>query len=249
MATDDRAARGEGAGNARVPELSAIVLGYRAEAALEPLAEGLHADLTESGIDFEMVLVANFDGDRVDRTPEVARAFAAAHDNVLVVAEPKRGAMGWDMRSGLDAASGEFRIVIDGDGQNPTHDVLRAWELRSSSGADVVKGRRSSRADGLTRAITSLVYNVAFALMFGARGIWDVNGKPKGMTRAALERMDLHADDWFIDAEIVLEARRLGLRLEEFPVRFEENVNRASFVGWKTVAEFVRNMFARRFGR
>lgn len=247
MAAEDRASERLGAGADRRPALSAIVLGYRAEDALKPLADGLHADLTASGIDFELVLVANYDGPRPDRTAAVASEFAGAHENVVVVAEPKLGAMGWDMRSGLDAANGDFLVVIDGDGQNPTHDVLRAYELREGSGADVVKGRRSSRADGFARVAISLVYNVAFTVMFGARGIWDVNGKPKGMTREALGRMRLEADDWFIDAEIVLEARRCGLVLAEFPVRFEENTERASFVGWKTVAEFVRNMFARRF--
>ena len=230
------------------PAMSAIVLGYRAGDALAGLAERLHADLVGSGIDFELVLVANHDGPEPDHTVEVARKFASGHDNVTVVASQKLGAMGWDMRSGLDAAAGDFLIVIDGDGQNPTHDVLRAYELRSETGADVVKGRRSTRADGVVRMAISLIYNLAFAVMFGARGIWDVNGKPKGMTREALGRMRLTADDWFIDAEIVLEARRCGLTLAEFPVRFEENTERASFVGWKTVFEFVRNMFARRFG-
>ena len=248
MAAGDRASELDESGVDSPPALSAIVLGYRAGDALEGLAERLHTELTGCGIDFELVLVANHDGPEPDHTAEVAGEFAANHDNVAVVAAEKRGAMGWDMRSGLAAAAGDFLIVIDGDGQNPIHDVIRAYELHVRTGADVIKGRRSTRADGLVRMAISLVYNVAFAVMFGARGIWDVNGKPKGMTREALGRMRLEADDWFIDAEIVLEARRCGLVLAEVPVRFEENTERAAFVGWKTVAECVRNMLARRFG-
>ena len=247
MSVGDRASESAGSERVSGPALSAIVLGYHAGDSLAPLAERLHSDLTGSGLDFELVLVANHDGPEPDRTADVAHEFATGHENVVVVAGEKHGAMGWDMRSGLDAGSGDFLIVIDGDGQNPTHDVLRAYELHNRSGADVVKGRRSTRADGVARIVISLVYNLAFAVMFGARGIWDVNGKPKGMTRDALGRMRLEANDWFIDAEVVLEARRCSLTLAEFPVRFEENIERESFVGWRTIAEFVRNMFARRF--
>ena len=35
--------------------------------------------------------------------------------------------MGWDMRSGLAAATGAYLIVIDGDAQNPIDDVLRMY--------------------------------------------------------------------------------------------------------------------------
>ena len=45
-----------------------------------------------------------------------ARGFAQSYPHVRVVAERKRGAMGWDLRSGLDAATGlgvpaERRVV------------------------------------------------------------------------------------------------------------------------------------------
>lgn len=232
----------------RRPALSAVVLGYRAEEALTPIVTPLYDELVESGVDFELVLVANFHPEAPDETARVAREFAASHPHTVVLAEPKEGAMGWDMRSGLHAARGDFIVVIDGDGQNPTTDVMRIYHAHLASGAAVIKGRRSIRGDGWVRQVISTVYNVAFIVMFRARGLWDVNGKPKGITREALAQMNLESDDWFADAEIVLEARRLGLGLEEIPVRFDENRHRGSFVNWRTVVEFVRNMFARRLG-
>lgn len=231
------------------PALSAVVLGYRAEEALPSIVAPLHDELIASGIDFELVLVANYNADDPDGTARIAAEFANERDHVVVLAEPKAGGMGWDMRSGLMAARGDFIVVIDGDGQNPTSDVMRIYEAHLKSGSPVIKGRRSIRGDGWVRQVISAVYNVAFILMFRARGLWDVNGKPKGIARTALGRMNLKSDDWFADAEIVLEARRLGLGLEEIPVRFDENRHRGSFVNWRTVVEFVRNMLARRLGR
>jgi glycosyltransferase involved in cell wall biosynthesis len=232
------------------PALSAIVLGYRAGHSLTGVVDQLSEQLAEGRIDFEIVVVANFDsppGD--DETPAVAARLAARNPRVRVVALPKQGGMGWDMRSGLEAARGAFRLVIDGDGQNPVEDVLRAYEMHLSTGADLVKGRRSVRGDGPARKVMSVVYNALFLLLFGTRGLGDINGKPKGITDSALDRMNLRSDDWFIDAEIVLEARRLELQIAELPVRFQENRHRASFVNWKTVLEFIRNMLARRLRR
>jgi hypothetical protein len=121
--------------------------------------------------------------------------------------------MGWDLRSGLAVARGRFLVAIDGDAQNPVADVLAAYEVLRASGADVVKGRRVARWDGPYRRIVSLVYNVAFRLLFGTAGLWDINNKPKGLTREAYERLDLRSDDWFVDAELVLRARRRGMRI------------------------------------
>ena len=47
--------------------------------------------------------------------------------------------MGWDMRSGLQAARGDFIVVIDGDGQNPTTDVMRIYHAHLASGLSATR--------------------------------------------------------------------------------------------------------------
>ncbi len=150
--------------------------------------------------------------------------------------------MGWDMRSGFDAARGEYLVVICGDGQVPPHAALDVYRCLRATGADFVKGRRFAREDGSVRTANSVGYNTAFRLLFGTRGVWDVNGRPKGLTRRAYEELALATDDWFTDAEILLKAKELGLRTAQLPVRFLRNDARGSFVGLGTVWEFVLNM-------
>jgi glycosyltransferase involved in cell wall biosynthesis len=225
------------------------VLGYRAGESLLRVVEPLHRLLGEAGVPFELVVVANdWPGSR-DPTLAVAEGFAVEKDNVRVVSGEKRGGMGWDMRSGLAAARGDYLVVIDGDAQNPVDDVLRMYRDLKATGADVMKGRRTLRHDGLYRRLVSVVYNVAFRLFFRTSGLWDINGKPKGLTRAAYERLDLRSEDWFVDAEIVLQARERGLRIEELPVEFFRNDERASFVRVSAIWEFARNMLRARLGR
>lgn len=228
------------------PELTAVVLCYRAGTELLRVIEPLHKQLSASGHESEMVLVANFWQGVDDPTPEIARAFAASYPNVVVISEPKQGGMGWDFRAGLRAATGERIVVIDGDAQNPTDDVLRMFRLMVETGSPVMKGLRIARYDGIYRRFVSTFYNLLFRAVFGTTGLWDINGKPKGLTREAYEAMSLESSDWFIDAEIVLEAKRLDLHVGEMPVVFRRNDQRPSFVKPSAILEFLRNMTARR---
>jgi glycosyltransferase involved in cell wall biosynthesis len=196
-----------------------------------------------------VILVANYWTGTTDRTPEYALAFARDNPHFTVVARPKAGGMGWDLRSGLDVARGAFLVYFDGDGQVSTHDALRVYRCVRETGADVVKGRREVREDGSVRTLTSLGYNLVFRLLFRTGPLWDVNGQPKGLTRAAYQRLDLRTDDWFTDAEIVLKARAAGLKIVEVPVRFLPRRTRGSLVGLGTVWEFVVNMARWRLGR
>jgi hypothetical protein len=153
------------------------------------------------------------------------------------------------MRSGLVAASGAYLIVIDGDAQNPVQDVTEMYDLLRETGADLGKGRRKNRADSFYRRVISVVYNLLFRLLFQTWNLWDINGKPKGMTRDAYGRIRLRSDDWFIDAEMVLEAKRAGMKIVELPVIFLENPTRSSFVRIPAIWEFGRHMLRYRLRR
>jgi glycosyltransferase involved in cell wall biosynthesis len=224
------------------PELSAIVLCYKAGESIHAVIEPLLRDLEAADVTHELVLVANYWPGDDDPTPDIVRRFAQGRDNVVTVIGEKQGAMGWDMRGGLAAASGEYLIAIDGDAQNPVEDVLKMYSRMKDTGVDFMKGRRIARFDGLYRRLVSGSYNLLFRLIFRTAPLWDINGKPKAITRSAYERMNLKSDDWFIDAELVLAARRLGIAIGEMPVIFRENEERSSFVKFSAIAEFVLNM-------
>jgi glycosyltransferase involved in cell wall biosynthesis len=237
-----------GAAADETPELSAIVLCYRAGQSILRVVEPLYQQVQDEGVPFELVLVANYWPGRDDDTPAVVEQFAGTHDHVRQIIRAKEGGMGWDMRTGLKAARGRYLVVIDGDAQNPVDDVVNMYRLMRSGGLEVMKGRRIARFDGVYRRIVSTTYNAAFRLLFWTRGIWDINGKPKGLTRGAYERMDLRSNGWFVDAEIVLAARRLGLKVGEMPVVFRAS-ERASFVRPTAIFEFLVNMALYRVGR
>ncbi len=70
----------------------------------------------------------------------------------------------------------------------------------------------------------------------------DINSKPKIITRDAYSKMNLKSTDWFIDAEIMIQARALKLKIEKIPVIFSANESRKSFVRFGAIAEFIFNL-------
>lgn len=226
------------------PFLSVVVLCYRAGDSARARVRELEEALRTGGIeDFQLVLVGNYIEGSDDPTPAVVRDLAAADPRVVCTAVAKRGWMGWDLRTGLALAGGEVIGFLDGDGQNLAGDVPRLHHLLLEEGLDLVKTVRRRRGDGWRRRWLSIFYNALFRLLFPRVAARDINAKPKLMTRAAYERLELAADDWFIDAEIMIQAARLGLRVGELETDFLPLEGRASFVGPRAMAEFLANLF------
>ncbi|HEV3074352.1 MAG TPA: glycosyltransferase family 2 protein [Thermoanaerobaculia bacterium] len=225
------------------PDLSVVVLCFRAGERARLVADNIASTLVARGITkYQLVLVGNYLEGTSDVTPEVVRGIAANDPHVVCSAVAKRGMMGWDMRTGLDLARGERLAIIDGDGQILAEDLLRTIQELDRGGYDLVKASRVHRGDGLLRKVISLGFNALFRLLFPGLHARDVNAKPKVMTRAAFQRLELAADDWFIDAEIMIQARRLGFRIGEVETDFLALTGRRSFINLRTVLQFLRNL-------
>jgi glycosyltransferase involved in cell wall biosynthesis len=235
------------------PELSVVTLCYKAGETTRDLAAGIAASLKAAGItNYEIVLVGNYVDGTDDPTPRIVRELADADDRIQCSAVAKRGMMGWDMRSGLELARGASLAIFDGDGQIVVEDLARGFHELRRRELDLIIARRVRRGDGFVRKTMSTVFNALFRLLFPGLKSSDVNAKPKILTRAAFERLELTSDDWFIDAEILIQARRFGLRVGEFDTEFLGLTGRYSFVNLRAVLEFVGNLArhrVREFGR
>lgn len=235
--------------NPSIPELSVVILCYHSADVVRTLVAQVERELEEARIDYELVLVGNYlPGDTQDPTPAVLKELAAGKPRFQVVAKEKQGMMGWDMRSGLEAARGRHIAVIDGDGQMPMSDVIKVYRVLQVGKYDLVKTFRAQRQDGLYRRTISGIYNFLFRLLYPAAHVFrDINSKPKIMTRAAYQRMHLVSNDWFTDAEIMIEALRHDLAVGEVSTVFYKNERRGTFVPVSAIYEFLSNLIYYRF--
>ena len=155
--------------------------------------------------------------------------------------------MGWDLRSGLDLATGNYVAFIDGDDQFKPQLIVQVYKKIIKNKLDFVKTRRLRRDDGLFRAVISLCFNLGFLVFFGAEGFWDVNSKPKIMKSDLLKAMILEDNGWFIDAEIMLQAKKLNANMGEVGVRFYRNKYRDSFVGFNAIVEMSTKLLSYKY--
>ncbi|MBC8283602.1 MAG: glycosyltransferase family 2 protein [Nitrospinae bacterium] len=225
------------------PDISVVVLAYRSAGTITGFVDSLVDSLEKENLRWEIVLVGNYFEGRGDQTPEVVRKIAARETRIKVVTEIKKGMMGWDMKTGLQAATGKSLAVIDGDGQMPSGDVIRVYQIMKENGLDLAKTYRAKRNDGSYRKLISVVYNILFKIMFPGINAWDMNSKPKIMTREFYEKINLESNGWFIDAEIMILARRLNAKIGEIETVFHSMDSRPSFVKPLSILEFLGNLF------
>ncbi len=227
------------------PEISVVILCYRAEDFVPVFVSQMEKVLDSRGLDYELVLVGNYhpQSKQIDRTPQIIEDLSRHDLKVRAVIKEKQGMMGWDMRTGLDVATGYVVAVIDGDGQMPPEDIVKVYDKLNNGNYDMVKTYRDLRFDGSKRIFISKIYNFLVKILFPKVHTRDVNSKPKIFTREALKKLQLTSDDWFIDAEMVIRASYLNMSIGEVPTNFYVNKNRASFIRTATIFEFLKNLF------
>jgi glycosyltransferase involved in cell wall biosynthesis len=231
------------------PELSIIILCYRAEENIIPFTNEIKKLAEELTDNFEIILVGNYIEGSLDRTKDIVERIAQNDSVFKAVCKPKKGMMGWDMIEGLLQATGKYLCVIDGDGQYPIESIVKCFKTIKAGNFGLVKTYRISRNDGIYRKFISAIYNLLFKILFPFVHSKDVNSKPKIFTREVFEQLSLTSYDWFIDAEIMIRIGRLKIAFFEFPIDFYELQGRSSFVKFASILEFIKNMVVFRFKR
>jgi glycosyltransferase involved in cell wall biosynthesis len=224
------------------PGISVVILAYRSGEGIHAFVESMVESLDKNEPNWEIILVGNHYVDDGDLTPCIVSEIAQNHPRIRAVTRIKKGMMGWDMKSGLEATTGRTIAVIDGDGQMPFEDVVHVYKKLTDEGLDLVKTFRTQRGDGFYRKTISVAYNIIFNILFPGLNCKDVNSKPKIMTREVYNRMHLNSNGWFIDAEIMIQARKMKLKIGEIPTVFLQINYRPSFVKFRSIWEFSVNL-------
>ncbi len=226
------------------PKFSIVTTCYNEQDNVENMITNLLNRFRTSfpGDAFELVVVLN---GCLDQTPALAQALAIKNNELVLVSLAENHGYGAGIRAGLEAARGELVGYIDGDEQISAEDVVKVFNAAKISSAEIVKVVRVKREDGFKRLIITTAYNFLFKMFFGSI-CNDINGKPKILKRKALQQLGLTSNDWFIDAEMMLAARKLGFSIDEVPVVFKQRAGGQSNVRMSTIFEFLGNMFAMR---
>ncbi len=111
---------------------------------------------------------------------------------------------------------GEFIQTMAGDFQFRPKDIPKFY--KAAQKADLVTGWRQNRKDPLYRLIISKIYNLCTRILFGVK-IHDL-GSTKMIRRDALRKINPQTKTNFIEAEIIIKAYQLGLRVAEVSISY-----------------------------
>lgn len=232
----------------RVPDLSLVMPCYQEEDSIGETGPHLVRAFEQAGIDLDLVMV---DNGSTDRTGQIIDELVASGLPIRKVRVDVNQGYANGIRRGFAVCTAAPVVGhVCADGQVSAEDVVRTYRLMAGREERIVaKARRRFRQDDWRRKVISFIYNVGIHGIYGWLGAIDINGTPKIYSRRNLERMGISSRDWFLDPEIMIKAKVLGLRVIEIDVEGRARHGGRSHFRVRTLLEFARNVLQYRFGR
>jgi glycosyltransferase involved in cell wall biosynthesis len=161
--------------------------------------------------DYSKVIVVD-DGSK-DRTAEIARKRGA-----IVISHPKNIGLGAALRTGLKAArerGADRAVTFDADGQHDPKSVRKLLEALDAG--DLAIGVRQHLCIPLHKRVGNFGLNFITYLFSGV--FTDSQSGSRAFDRKALEVINIKSDRYEVSSEIIIQARKHGLKLKEVPVK------------------------------
>jgi hypothetical protein len=176
------------------------------------------------------------------RTIKIHQARAAAESGTpgTILASGPEGIL-------VAAATGDVVVYTDADLPFDMRELHKALRLMRQYEADVISAYRFDRTgEGWVRVVYSALYNLLVRVLFGVR-MRDVNFAFKVVRRHVFRDIALKSEGSFIDAELVVRAKKLGYSIFQFGVDYFPRTRGVSTLSSPSViVKILREAFALR---
>jgi len=192
-------------------------------------------------VDYELLIV---DDASTDRTPEIADQLAAANERIRVIHHPVNRKLGGSMKTGFANTTGDLVLYTDADLPFDFAELPKALRIMRLYESDMVSAYRHDRTEeGSSRAIYTFVYNQLIRAMFGVK-MRDINFAFKLCKRRIFDTIELRSEGSFIDAELVISAKKLGYTVTQFGVDyFPRTRGQSTLSSPSIIFKILREMF------
>lgn len=220
--------------------LSIIVPLYNEEDNVILLTQKINESLI--GYSYEIIYIDDFS---TDKTRKVVKDIG---DNRVHLIELKKNyGQSLALAAGIDHASGEYIITMDGDLQNDPSDIPQMLEYAISDDYDLVTGIRQKRKDSLVKKIPSKIAN------FLVRRVTKLDIKDNGcalkvFTKDIAKDLNLYGE---MHRFITLLAHLEGAQIKQVPVKHHARHAGVSKYGlervFKVIADMMLLLFIRKY--
>lgn len=206
------------------------------------LCKRIHAALTEAGWNYRAIFIVDHS---TDNTFEVLEKLSSQYPLVVKYKQGKPG-KAYSVLEGVQLATSEYVVMIDGDLQYPPEAIPKMLEMAPSYG--VVIAERKKREGHFIRHLISLcgAYIVGKLLL---HLLYDVQSGLKVFRRDIVSHIDTRlVYAWSLDIPLLHTARELGYEIGTTPITFVHRVGGSSKVRFiSTTAQILFSAFKTRF--
>ena len=161
-----------------------------------------------------------------DRTFEIAESLRVEFPGVRPIKNTGDRGKGHAIKTGIEQASARIMAQFDCDLQFFADDLpallapIQRGECDLTFGSRFLRGsNRSAYQPAFFRDAGNRLLSLYLSLLIGRR-VTDVTAGIKAWTRDAMLKIDFHDDRYSYEAEMVVRAACLGLRIADVPVRY-----------------------------
>jgi glycosyltransferase involved in cell wall biosynthesis len=217
--------------------VSVIVPLFNEELNVEDLVERIQSVITQESAEFIFV-----DDGSTDAT--FARLSAAVVDEprARIICFRRNFGQTAALSAGIDHATGDIIVPMDGDLQNDPADIPRLLAMLDE-GYDVVSGWRVNRQDSLHRRLPSQIANRLISWISGVR-LHDYGCSLKAYRRSVLEDVRLYGE---MHRFVPIYASWQGARVAEMPVEHHARTRGKSNYGIERTLKVVLDLIVVKF--
>ena len=209
----------------KLPLTSIIIPAYNEEKNITKVIKNVKK--LSSKYPLEIIVVD--DGSK-DKTKEVAKKAGA---NRIITYKKNKG-KGGAFRVGIDNAKGDYIVQIDADHQFQPNEIpffIKALQ----EGYDVACGTRFDKGNIEQGSVSrvNLFGNWLMSIVttfFSGIKVTDIMAGFKGFTKDAAHKLDLVTQHFGYEAEVVVKAGKLGLKVKEIPITYTKRTFGSSSV-------------------
>lgn len=177
-----------------------------------------------------------------DDTGIVADELAKKYPNVKVIHHKKNMGITATMKEGFATAVYDYVMYTDGDNQYNVWDFEPYLHLLETH--DVISGYAIKKAVSPFRKFQSELHNFLINVLFFVN-FKDINCSMKIYKKKVLQAMEIRSNpkSGFIDAEMILKAKKAGFKIAQFPVvHYERKSGIAGGTKPKVVLNTIKDM-------
>lgn len=224
------------------PEISVIIPCLDEEKSIGRCIEEVENTIKNNSLSAEIIVI---DNDSTDNTANVVLEYQKRYQNINLISEKRRG-YGSAYLAGFKVARGEYFFLADADF---TYDfgAIPDFIRKLKEGFDLVVGNRFSgkMEEGSMphshKYIGNPVLSFLTRLFFGIK-LRDIHCGARAISKKVLEKITIYTIGMEFATEMIMKAKRGGLKMTEVPIAYRVRVGESKLKTWNDGWRHLRFM-------